>query len=322
MSRIDQAWAQASARRPFLREVAARAGHLEEEPPGDVALNQYPREAGQSPIPAQALDCRAHRKVAAPQTGQWRQAGPVRSPFERQMVLGDRKLAPGDTMAAVAVQEYRQLAHAMDRLQSERDLKALIVTSALPQEGKTTTVANLAMTLSGFFARRVLLIDGNLRQPSIHTTFALPNTCGLSDVLLSGRGDIPLLQVSASLTVLPAGADHNATAALTSDRMEDLVAQLIPQFDWVLLDAPSVELMPEAHLLAGLTGAVLLVVGAGSTPYPIVNWAIAALGQDRIIGIVLNRVAGKSESSKRVQERDERQELANELLRRSIPRTD
>ena len=290
MSRIDQAWAQASARRPLLREVAARAGRLEEEPPCDVALNEYPREPGQSPIPAQAPDRRAHRKVAAPQTGQWRQAGPVRSPFERQLVLGDRK-APGDRTAAVARQEYRRLAHALDRLQSERGLKTLIVTSALQQEGKTTTVANLAMTLSGFFARRVLLIDGNLRQPSIHTTFALPNTCGLSDVLLSDRGDIPLLQVSASLTVLAAGADHKAMAALTSDRMEDLVAQLGTQFDWVLLDAPSVELMPEAHLLAGLTGAVLLVVGAGSTPYPIVDRAIAALGQDRIIGIVLNRAA-------------------------------
>ena len=291
MSRIDQAWAQASARRPLLREVAARAECLEEEQPCDVALNQYPRERGQSSFPAQEPDRWAHPKVAALQPEQRRQAGPVRSTFERRLVLGDRTLMPGDRTTAVAVQEYRRLAHALDRLQSEGGLKTLIVTSALPQEGKTTTVANLAIALSDFFARRVVLIDGDLWRPSIHTRFALPNTCGLSNVLLSDRGDIPLLQVSASLTVLPAGADHNAMAALTSDRMEDLVAQLVPQFDWVLLDAPSVELMPEAHLLARLTGAVLLVVGAGSTPYPIVDRAIEALGQDRIIGIVLNRAA-------------------------------
>jgi Mrp family chromosome partitioning ATPase len=59
----------------------------------------------------------------------------------------------------------------------------------------------------------------------------------------------------------------------------------------VLLDAPPVEFMPEAHLLASLTGAVLFVIGAGSTPYPVVNRAIAALGRDRIVGLVLNRVA-------------------------------
>jgi capsular exopolysaccharide synthesis family protein len=284
MSRIDQAWARASAPRPLPREVAARAEHLEEEQPCDVAPNQYPREREQSSFPAQRPDRWAHWKIAAPQTGQRRQAGPVRSTFER-------KRGPGDRTTAVAVQEYRRLAHALDRLQSERGLKTLIVTSALPKEGKTTTVANLAMTLSDFFARRVLLIDGDLRQPSIHTTFTLPNTCGLSDVLLSERADIPLLQVSATLNVLPAGAERNTVAALTSDRMEDLVEQLAAQFDWVLLDAPPVEFMPEAHLLASLTGAVLFVIGAGSTPYPVVNRAIAALGRDRIVGLVLNRVA-------------------------------
>jgi capsular exopolysaccharide synthesis family protein len=284
MSRIDLAWTRASALRPLLREIAAPAERREAEQPYDVGLNQYPWEGGQSDCSAPALDRLPHRKTAAPQTGQRRQGGPVRSAFERKLVVGDRT-------TPVGVQKYRRLAHALDRLQLERGLKTLIVTSALPNEGKTTTVVNLALTLGDFFARRVLLIDGDLRQPSIHRTLTLPNACGLSDVLLSDRADIPLLQVSANLTVLPAGADHNAMPALTSDRMEDLVEQLAPRFDWVLLDAPPVQLMPEAHLLAGLTGAVLLVVGAGSTPSPVVNRAIAALGRDRIVGLVSNRGA-------------------------------
>jgi Mrp family chromosome partitioning ATPase len=111
-------------------------------------------------------------------------------------------------------------------------------------------------------------------------------------VLLTESNDIPLLRISANLSVLPAGhPDVTTSAALTSDRMEDLVDQLAPQFDWILLDAAPVSFMPEAELLARMTGAVLFVIRAGSTPYPLVERAIAALGPDWVVGTVLNRVA-------------------------------
>jgi capsular exopolysaccharide synthesis family protein len=304
MSRVDQAWTRASASRTLLRDVAARADRLEEEQPDDIGLHQYPQERGPFSFQAQAPNRLPHRTTAAPQTRERSQRGSVRPGFEPTLVVSDRT-------TPLAVLEYRRLADALHRLQLERGLKTLIVTSALPNEGKTTTVANLALTLSGFFARRVLLIDGDLRRPSIHTAFRLPNACGLSDVLLSERADIPLLEVSATLNVLPAGADHNTIAALTSDRMEDLVEQLASQFDWVLVDAPAVEFMPEAHLLASLAGAVLFVIGARSTPYPVVDRAVAALGPDRIVGVVLNRVVSHNIPR-----------LANELLTGSFPRTD
>jgi succinoglycan biosynthesis transport protein ExoP len=121
--------------------------------------------------------------------------------------------------------------------------------------------------------------------------FRLPNACGLSDVLLSEHDDLALLQVSANLSVLPAGRpDLNTIAALTSDRMEDLLEHLSGEFDWILLDAAPVWFMPDAQLLARMTGAVLFVIGAGSTPYPLVEKAIAAVGAESVIGTVLNRV--------------------------------
>jgi capsular exopolysaccharide synthesis family protein len=213
-----------------------------------------------------------------------RQFAPLQAALDRKLVVSERA-------TPIAVVQYRRLAGALHQLQIERGLKTLMVTSALPNDGRTLTVANLALTLSGFFSRRVLLIDGDLRRPSIHTLFRLPNACGLSDLLRSERDDIPLLQVSGTLSVLPAGRPgSNTMAALTSDRMEDLVAELATQFDWILLDAAPVGFMPDAQLLARMTGAVLFVIGAGSTQSPDVDRAIAALGPEHVVGTVLNRV--------------------------------
>ncbi|HEX7072301.1 MAG TPA: CpsD/CapB family tyrosine-protein kinase [Rhodothermales bacterium] len=224
------------------------------------------------------------RGVIAPRTGGRHQLGP----FSRA-VAG--KLAVGDGASPICVEQYRRLAGALHELQVERGLKSLLVTSALPNDGKSLTVSNLALTLSESYERRVLLIDADLRRPSIHEILSLPNASGLSDVLRSERGDIPILQVSRFLSVLTAGRpDANPMARLTSERMRTLLDQAAADFDWVLLDAVPVGLMPDARLLAGLTRAVLFVIGAGSTPYQFVTRAIAEIGPECVVGTVLNRV--------------------------------
>ena len=179
----------------------------------------------------------------------------------------------------------------MHELQLERDLKTLMVTSALPREGKTLTVTNLALTLSASFGRRVLLIDADLRRPSVHEVLNLPNTAGLHEVLQSEAVAVPFQQVSPFLTVLPAGRPvNNPMALLTSERMQRLLHESAAQFDWVLLDAPPVGFMPDAGLLAGMTRAVLFVISAGSTPYQLIQRATIELGIDSIVGTVLNRI--------------------------------
>jgi capsular exopolysaccharide synthesis family protein len=183
----------------------------------------------------------------------------------------------------------------MHELQLERDLKTLMVTSALPREGKTLTVTNLALTLSGSFGRRVLLIDADLRRPSVHEVLNLPNTTGLHEALQTEGADVAFQQVSPLLTVLPAGRpNNNPMALLTSERMERLLSESAAQFDWVLLDAPPVGFMPDAALLAGMTRAVLFVISAGSTPYQLVQRATTELGIESIVGTVLNRIEDRN----------------------------
>jgi len=279
MSRVHDALTQARAQAP-----ATTGSSLPAQSTGSSALDQYAHETAR-PASTDAGDASSVRAVAAPWSGARQKLGPLDPEIAGRLVVG--KAAD-----PVAVEQYRRLAGALHELQVERGLKSLLVTSALPGDGKTLTIANLALTLSESYERRVLLIDADLRRPSLHHVFKLPNASGLSDVLRSGRGDVPVLQVSKYLSVLPAGRpDQNPMARLSSDRMQSLLEQTAADFDWVLLDAVPVGLMPDARLLAGLTRAVLFVIGAGSTPYPLVARAIAEIGQECIVGTVLNRVA-------------------------------
>jgi capsular exopolysaccharide synthesis family protein len=166
----------------------------------------------------------------------------------------------------------------------------LLVTSAAPRDGKTLTIANLALTLSGSYLKRVLLIDADLRRPSLHEVFRLPKTIGLSEALRSGSRP-HFLELSPLLSILPAGeVDADPLGALTSDRFAALLDHCATEFDWVLLDGPPVGLMPDGKVLARLTKAVVFVIGIGTTPYKIIERAIAEIGRDSIVGTVLNRI--------------------------------
>jgi capsular exopolysaccharide synthesis family protein len=195
----------------------------------------------------------------------------------------------------VAVEQYRRLAAAVHELQATHGTKTLMVTSALPQEGKTLTVTNLALTLSESYGRRVLLIDADLRRPSVHEVFRLSNAIGLIDGLRAEAGELSLIPVTRLLSVLPAGRpDGNQMAALTSDRMRVILEEAASVFDWVLLDAPPVGIMPDANLLARFTEGVIFVIAAGSTPFEFVDRALADIGRDRVVGTVLNRIDPES----------------------------
>jgi len=151
------------------------------------------------------------------------------------------------------------------------------------------------MTLSESYGRRVLLIDADLRRPSIHEVFRVPNGTGLSDGLKSDSAELSLVQLSPRLSVLPAGrSDSNPMAGLTSQRMRRLVEESAQVFDWVLLDAPPVGIMPDANLVSGVTEGVIFVVAAGSTPYHLVTRAVEEIGRDNIIGVVFNRIGADS----------------------------
>jgi Mrp family chromosome partitioning ATPase len=173
-----------------------------------------------------------------------------------------------------------------------RGLKTLLVSSAVAGEGKTLTAVNLALTLSESARQRVLLIDLNLQHPSVHDALGLPNTPGVADILRSDSiRKVPLLMISPSLSVLPAGRFAGSLMeALGSDAMRALLDETADRFDWVILDGPAVQQMSHPAVAARLSRAVLFVIASGSTAHPVVDRAITEIGRGCVIGAVLNRV--------------------------------
>lgn len=171
----------------------------------------------------------------------------------------------------------------------------VLVTSAQPLEGKTTTACNLAMALA-YGGARVLLIDADLRCPGVHTGLGLDNTRGLSD-LLSNQAALPeTVQrlTEPSLWVMTAGqTPSNPSELLASGRMDGLMRQVQEgPFDWVVIDTPPVLAVTDASIVTRWASGVAFVVGSEMTRGRLAERAIATLSAARpsFIGAVLNRV--------------------------------
>lgn len=190
------------------------------------------------------------------------------------------------------VEQYRRLAAALHRAQSDTKIKVVMIASALPGEGKTLTAINLALTLSESYGRRVLLVDADFRRPMLHEALQAPNVVGLIDGLKSDAEDgLTVIDISPRLSLLPAGhPDPDPMSALTSDRMRCVLEEAATKFDWVLLDTPPMGILSDAHLLAAMAHVAVLVIQAGRTPFALIQRAVASLDRTRLIGVVLNRV--------------------------------
>lgn len=201
------------------------------------------------------------------------------------------KVVVDDTMMPAAREQYRKLAAAMHQAQRANGFKVMMVASALASEGKTLTAANLSLTLSESYRRNVLVIDGDLRRPSMHTVFQVSGAPGLSEGLISREEtSLPLHRLGPRLTLLPAGRPtSDPISALTADRMRRLIDEAREVFDWIIIDTPPIGLLTDASLVSSLADGVILVVKAGSTPIEMVTRAVDALGRERLMGVVLNR---------------------------------
>jgi protein-tyrosine kinase len=201
------------------------------------------------------------------------------------------KLIVGEGVDAALVEQYRHLAAVMHHAQKASNVRSVMVTSALPAEGKTLTATNLALTLSESYQKRVLLIDADLRRPRMKEMFALASAEGLTDSLSVRRdGLLPVQQVTPTLWVLTSGAVlPDPMSLLVSPAMKQLLEDAKESFDWVVVDTPPIAILPDANLLAAMIDTTLLVVSAQSTPYPMVQRAAQAVGTNRILGVVLNR---------------------------------
>jgi capsular exopolysaccharide synthesis family protein len=204
--------------------------------------------------------------------------------------LADRRLVVHPEADPVFVEQYRHLGAALHDAQLQSGIRSVMVASAVAAEGKTLSATNLAFTLSRSFRKRVLLVDGDLRKPSVHQLLQLENGIGLSDILKRPGGRLTTQTLSPTLSVITSGEDDtDPVSLLVSDAAGQFLAEARNHFDWVVVDTPPVLLFPDAGLFAGRLDTCVMVVSAASTATPVAASAVAAIGASRILGVLLNR---------------------------------
>jgi non-specific protein-tyrosine kinase len=190
---------------------------------------------------------------------------------------------------------YRTLRTNLDFSSLDRALHTIAVTSAGVAEGKSTTLANLAV-VSAQAGRRIILVDADLRRPMLHGIFGLDNTTGLTTMMMDGAALAapPLCKTGIDgLSVLTSGPlPPNPAEVMGSQRMADVIALLAERADQVLFDTPPVVAVTDAAVLATKVDGVLLVISAGHTRRDYARLAVQRLQQinARIVGTVLTNV--------------------------------
>lgn len=189
---------------------------------------------------------------------------------------------------------YRSLRTNLEFYSLDHPLRTLLVTSPAPDEGKSTTLANLGV-INAQAGKRIILLDGDLRRPRLHELFGLSNNTGVTTAILNPEAPLPLQNTTVpNLRVMTSGPlPPNPADLLASARMKALLDHLVTEADLVLLDAPPVIVVTDAVVLAAKVDGVLLVVSAGQTRREHAQRArdLLAKVNARLIGAVLTNAA-------------------------------
>jgi capsular exopolysaccharide synthesis family protein len=194
-----------------------------------------------------------------------------------------------------ASDRYRLLRMRLRDLKAKWKLKTVLITSPLPEDGKSTTVVNLATALAENGTKNVLVVEADLYHPSLVNLLGIKSTDGLAGVLerrLSPAAGIRRLE-PVGWYLLPAGKPSgNPTELLHQENFAELMQVLAPHFDWILIDSPPVIPLADASIIKGSVSGTLLVTRAGHTPRKAIEKALTLLGNERILGVVLNATVG------------------------------
>ena len=224
-------------------------------------------------------------------------------PSRDESGVGSKLLLCPDGGFSTAHEEYRLLRSNLEFAVADRRVKTLVVTSARASEGKSTTAANLAIVLAQA-GRRVLLVDADMRRPTLHRLFGLPNEAGFSLLfLLTEATELdPLLNQTRydNLQVMTGGLQPpNPTELLSSGRMRQLVTLLSEKADIVIFDSSPILAVADAAEIAARVDGVLMVVDASKTRPSELALAHAALNRASasLLGVVLNKLQRKQTRS-------------------------
>jgi len=213
--------------------------------------------------------------------------------FERLPVsiMADSKLVCINDKESLAAEKFRFLAVKLRQLQQTRQLKKVLISSTIPGEGKSMVAANLACTLARRRQRRTLLIDGDLRRPTLARQFGLGAVPGIGEVL-QGSSDLShsiFGLENLGFWILPAGITlDNPLELLQSAKLGAIMQQLAAWFDWIVIDSPPILPLADTTIWARLADGVLIVTRKGVTEKKQLKKGLEVFESSKLLGALLN----------------------------------
>jgi protein-tyrosine kinase len=196
-------------------------------------------------------------------------------------------------------EEFRTLRSRLYQIREKQPLKKVLVTSALPKEGKSFVAANLSQVLVRQHGRRVLLIDADLRAARLHSALGAPAIPGLAEYLLAEADEFRAMQRGPmeNLFFIPSGRSVSNPAELVANgRLKLLLSRVEPLFDWIIIDSPPAVPVSDSSLLSNYCDGVLMVVRSNATPFDVARKARDEFEEKQLIGVVLNCIRPDSSS--------------------------
>ena len=200
---------------------------------------------------------------------------------------------------SIDAEAYRSLRSNIEYSSFDDEHRVIVVTSSVPEEGKSTTSGNLAIALAQS-GNSVLLVDCDMRKPSIHKNFKISNAAGTAELLLRKKlFEEVANKYNENLTIITAGKiPPNPSEMLASRAMTAFIEEMKKEFKYIILDTPPLQAVTDAQVLSTKADGVLLVVRAGSTKREMVFNSVDLIKKvhGKVIGTVLNGVENKKNS--------------------------
>jgi len=275
---------------PERKDITSMNDHAESTP--------APREQ-QEITPALSVQPEAHRipelkLIPEGATSEMKEVRTLpRFKKEGKKISSERNLFVIQDPNSFTSEQYRILRARIQSYGKEAGIKTILITSCLPEEGKSTVSSNLSICIAHSINEYALLIDCDLRRPVIHKCFEVRNTTGLSNYLSENIALPHALNKTKieKLTILPAGAPpSNPSELLSSQKMVDLIQEVRARYDdrYIIFDSTPVHQTPDPTILAKYVDGIILVVREGRTNREIVAKTVETLGREKILGVVFN----------------------------------
>jgi capsular exopolysaccharide synthesis family protein len=263
------------------------------------------RRGSYPPIPEPERDPDSRDRDSLPDSGLDRALEPGHLPGRLEefpclpvCLLPDSKLVAVAQEESLGAEKFRFLAVKLRQLRQTRTIQKILITSSIPQEGKSTVSANLACTLARRKQHKTLLIEGDLRRPTIAHKFGFGPVPGLSEWLRGETESVNIYRLEAlGLWVLPAGsAPENALELMQSGKLPALLERLAERFDWIVIDSPPILPLADTSIWARLADGILLVTRKDVTEKKQLLRGLEALERSKLLGAVVNGSADTAHS--------------------------